>query len=228
MYDIDETGEPVGVVNDFDLATWVDHSTTNNDRTGTIPFMAIDLLKGGLEGRIPRLYRHDMESFGWILTYISVAKIEYKGSSIKISSPPGTIKWFRDENLEHRETHADSKKLFHEKYGKKQGVFVSTRYRRYFRIIKCIIRHWTNFHNTEVIEEDDDDVVFWQPGGEVASGKPVPKEPEVDNPVVSVRLFIKSLEAVNGGEELEKLKQNLVEANDLVEAILASKAANVA
>jgi hypothetical protein len=57
MYDISaETNNPVGIVNDFDLATWVDHSTTNNDRTGTIPFMAIDLLDGGLDHRIPRLY----------------------------------------------------------------------------------------------------------------------------------------------------------------------------
>ena len=56
MHDIpSKTGIPVGVVNDFDLAS-VDHSTTNNDRTGTIPFMAIDLLNGGLETRIPRLY----------------------------------------------------------------------------------------------------------------------------------------------------------------------------
>ena len=51
-----KTGVPVGVVNDFDLASWDDHSTTNNDRTGTIPFMAIDLLDGGLDSRIPRFY----------------------------------------------------------------------------------------------------------------------------------------------------------------------------
>ena len=51
MYDIaSETGEPVGVVNDFDLATRVDHSA-NNDRTGTITmFMAID---SGLDDRTP-------------------------------------------------------------------------------------------------------------------------------------------------------------------------------
>ena len=47
MYDIfHETGDPVGIINDFDFASWIDHSTANNDRTGTIPFMAIELLKG--------------------------------------------------------------------------------------------------------------------------------------------------------------------------------------
>ena len=55
MYDIpSETGVPVGVVNDFDLASWDNHPTKNNDRTGTIPFMAIDLLDGGLETHIVR------------------------------------------------------------------------------------------------------------------------------------------------------------------------------
>ena len=34
------TGDPLGILNDFDLATWVEHRITNNNRTGTIPFMA--------------------------------------------------------------------------------------------------------------------------------------------------------------------------------------------
>ena len=51
-----KTNKPVGIVNNFDLATWVNHSTTNNNRTGTIPFTAINLLDGGLDGHTPRLY----------------------------------------------------------------------------------------------------------------------------------------------------------------------------
>jgi hypothetical protein len=224
MYDIDETGEPVGVVNDFDLATWVDHSTTNNDRTGTIPFMAIDLLEGGLTKRIPRLYRHDMESFSWILAYISVAEIEYEGSSIKISSLPDTDckAWFRDEDEGDRKRHVDSKRLFNDKYGGTQDVTI--RYHCYFNVIQCIIQHWTNFHKPAVIKKPQ----VRKPTRGLAPGKPVPKEPEADDIVGSVRLFIKSLEAADGGEEFEELKKELVEANDLVEAILASKAANVA
>ena len=56
MYGISENGDPLGIINDFDLATCVGHSTTNNDRMGTIPFMAVDLLDGGLDLRIPRVY----------------------------------------------------------------------------------------------------------------------------------------------------------------------------
>ena len=56
-----ETVNPVGMVNDFDLATWVDHPATNDDRTGSIPFMTTDSLDGGLDDRIPRLYRHGLE-----------------------------------------------------------------------------------------------------------------------------------------------------------------------
>ena len=79
MYDfLAEAGEPVGIVNDYDLATWVDHTTTNTDPTGTVPFMAIDLLDGGLDSRTPRLYRHDMESFVWVLAYITVLSHLYE------------------------------------------------------------------------------------------------------------------------------------------------------
>lgn len=84
-----KTGEPVGIVNDFDPASWVDHPTSNKDRTGTIAFMAIDLLDGGLDGHIPRLYRHDIESFCWVLAYFTVADIEYKNNIIKISPLSG-------------------------------------------------------------------------------------------------------------------------------------------
>jgi hypothetical protein len=110
---LSETGVPVGVINDFDLAPLAHCPTTNNDRTGTVPFMAIDLLNGGLGGRIPRLYRHDMESFSRVLTYITVAKIEYEGSDIKISPPPGVKAWFQDRDEQDRGSHIPSKRLFH-------------------------------------------------------------------------------------------------------------------
>jgi hypothetical protein len=208
MYDIDETGDLVGVVNDFDLATWVDHSTKNSDRTGTIPFMAIDLLDGGLDKRIPRLYRHDLESFSWILAYISVAEIEYKGSSIKISYTPITKAWFQDRYDTDRVAHVASKKNFHEDYYQTQEV--SARYYRYSNTIQHISRHWSDFHKS---------LKFKGPRGgargprmKLALGKPVPGEPEVDDPVGSVRLFIKSLEAADAGEELTVVKAYLLGA----------------
>ncbi|KAK7680265.1 hypothetical protein QCA50_016774 [Cerrena zonata] len=70
-----------GVLVDFDLATIVHNDTEGsrplhgNDRTGTMVFMALDLLnednsEQGLERKIPRLYRHDLESFCWVFLWI--------------------------------------------------------------------------------------------------------------------------------------------------------------
>ncbi|KAH0825992.1 hypothetical protein J3R83DRAFT_7461 [Lanmaoa asiatica] len=63
-------GVAVGVLNDFDLAT-VQGTVRGNERTGTIPFMAIELLsEEGLAGHISHKYEHDLESFLWVLVWI--------------------------------------------------------------------------------------------------------------------------------------------------------------
>lgn len=66
-----------GILSDFDLATTVDNDTIDVhpshgvDPTGTIVFMPLELLrKDGQQGRIPRLYRHDLESFCWVFFWI--------------------------------------------------------------------------------------------------------------------------------------------------------------
>jgi len=66
--------------------------------------MSLNMLGGGLEDRIPRLYRHDAESFIWVLAYITVVDVEYKSCSIKISRPPMTDSWFAGD----RESHISS------------------------------------------------------------------------------------------------------------------------
>ncbi|RDB14846.1 hypothetical protein Hypma_016375 [Hypsizygus marmoreus] len=59
----------LGVLNDFDLATLDDKEAT--DRTGTVPFMALDLLCDQYyEGKIRRRYRHDLEAFVWVLFWV--------------------------------------------------------------------------------------------------------------------------------------------------------------
>ncbi|PVF92559.1 hypothetical protein CPB86DRAFT_744149 [Serendipita vermifera] len=62
----------VGVLIDYDLATRArDGSLGNTDRTGTVPFMALDLIsEQGLKQRVPHVYRHDAESFFWVLMWI--------------------------------------------------------------------------------------------------------------------------------------------------------------
>ncbi|KAL4256400.1 Protein kinase domain-containing protein [Pleurotus pulmonarius] len=72
--------EVVGVLNDWDLSTRVNVvGSSTNHRTGTGPFMALDLL--GKEPPI-HLYRHDLESLFYVLIWAAVhynigAKVPY-------------------------------------------------------------------------------------------------------------------------------------------------------
>ena len=61
-----------GILNDWDLATIEGISKHDGcDRTGTVPFMALGLLKPSYwEGKIKRQYHHDLEGFLWILPYV--------------------------------------------------------------------------------------------------------------------------------------------------------------
>jgi hypothetical protein len=61
-----------GVLCDFDLVTLrtAPHKR-GEQRTGTVPFMAIELLhKNYFDGKIQRIYRHDVESFIWVLVWV--------------------------------------------------------------------------------------------------------------------------------------------------------------
>lgn len=65
-------GKIVGVLNDFDLAS-TEKTATGTERTGTIPFMALDLLEdNALEGHVNHAYKHDAESFIWVMIWISL------------------------------------------------------------------------------------------------------------------------------------------------------------
>ena len=58
----------VGVLKDWDLATVHSSSgTPNTDRTGTIPFMALQLLSGE---HVVHMFRHDAESFIWLFFWV--------------------------------------------------------------------------------------------------------------------------------------------------------------
>ncbi|KAG2134881.1 uncharacterized protein EDB93DRAFT_835296 [Suillus bovinus] len=67
-------GKLIGVLNDYDLSSLAnDLGPRGNERTGTVPFMAVDLLTARAQrGEVKHLYRHDLESFMWVFTWISL------------------------------------------------------------------------------------------------------------------------------------------------------------
>ena len=72
MYRIVE-GKVCGVLTDFDLSSWTvdlknDYTKTSQQRTGTPPFMAYELLSGS--GAL-HLYRHDLESLFYIMLILA-------------------------------------------------------------------------------------------------------------------------------------------------------------
>ena len=209
MYAISKDGDPLGIVNDFDLATWVGHSTTNSDRTGTIPFMAIDLLNGGLDRCIPRLYRHDLESFCWVLAYVTVAEIKYGPHTIDISPPKGFTAWFQDSNQDEREAHVTSKQALHNKYS--LVVLVPDRYFDYSGTIQRIIRYWTSFH--ESLGERTHKTRSRGPYTlEPVREAQVPGEPEIDDPSGSLGLFVDKVNESLKGVGFTGVKALLLEA----------------
>jgi hypothetical protein len=212
MYDTSETNDPVGIVNDFDLATWVDHSATNGDRTGTIPFMAIDLLDGGLDDRIPRLYRHDMESFVWVLAHITVADKEYKDHTINITPLRWVNAWFKNDDQADRDAHINSKELFYSVYGRNRKV--AGRYHHYINIVQQMTRYWSDFHQT--LRVSNHGALPLLPNANLFRGERVLREPEDDDPAGSLKLFITTVETSLGegivGRRFGELKALLLEA----------------
>ena len=73
-----------GVLNDWDLSycsQLPQSAQPHGERTGTIPFMAVDLLcNSNWRGQKSRLYRHDLEGLIWILPWVF---IQYEDSTFK-------------------------------------------------------------------------------------------------------------------------------------------------
>ncbi|KAG2359068.1 hypothetical protein BDR07DRAFT_1415906 [Suillus spraguei] len=71
-YKID--GKLMGVLNDCHLSSLAnDPGPRSNERTGTVPFIAFDLLtEEGQRGEVEHVYRHELESFVWCFTWVSM------------------------------------------------------------------------------------------------------------------------------------------------------------
>jgi hypothetical protein len=74
-------GKRIGVLNDYDLSSLADDPCPRgNERTGTVPFMALDLLSPNAQrGEVKHLYRHDLESFIWVFIWICFS---YSGGAL--------------------------------------------------------------------------------------------------------------------------------------------------
>ena len=74
----EQDGKKYGVLNDFDLAAImsVGERTPKKqglERTGTLPFMALDLLRYP-DGQISHRFRHDLESCMWCLVWEALTR----------------------------------------------------------------------------------------------------------------------------------------------------------
>jgi hypothetical protein len=87
MYYKNDKGELIGVLNDYDLSSLASGlGPQGNERTGTVPFMALDLLtEEGQRGKVEHLYHHDLESFMWILPWVV---LRYKDGKLLTSGRP--------------------------------------------------------------------------------------------------------------------------------------------
>jgi len=84
-------GKVYGVLNDFDLSSSVDRlkdGPSSNHRTGTKPFMAVDLLNKRWNGG--HMYRHDLESLFYIMLCLAC---RYEKPGKPLSDPPYE-QWF--------------------------------------------------------------------------------------------------------------------------------------
>ena len=86
----------VGVLNDFDLARFESQAgASGQDNTGTLPFMALDLLsEEGLRGEVPRRYRHEAESFTWCLICLCLATMASSSGKNFTMDPHPLPEWF--------------------------------------------------------------------------------------------------------------------------------------
>ncbi|KAG2132297.1 uncharacterized protein EDB93DRAFT_1255273 [Suillus bovinus] len=86
-------GRFISVLNDFDLSikqilSLIQDAPKGFERTGTVPFMALELLTPeAIAGEVEHVYRHDAESFIWVLTWVC---LQYeKGKLLSKGRPLG-------------------------------------------------------------------------------------------------------------------------------------------
>jgi hypothetical protein len=86
-----------GVLNDWDLSFRRSRDRVGHvggERTGTVPFMAMDLLcRKYWDGEMERLYRHDLEGLIWILPWVF---LQFQGTTLEV---PQLASWSTGDYL---------------------------------------------------------------------------------------------------------------------------------
>ncbi|KAG1719638.1 uncharacterized protein EDB91DRAFT_1351878 [Suillus paluster] len=97
-------GRWIGVLNDYDLSSTTHDGPRGKERTGTVPFMAIDLLtQKALEGKVDHRYQHDAESLMWVLAWVC---LRYEGGELLSKGRP-LDDWLRVDAIRCREKKTD-------------------------------------------------------------------------------------------------------------------------
>ncbi|KAG1865728.1 hypothetical protein C8R48DRAFT_833420 [Suillus tomentosus] len=79
-------GQFIGVLNDYDLSSFKRDGPRGLERTGTLPFIAKDLLTpDAMAGKVEHLYAHDAESLIWVLTWVC---LRYEGGHLLSKKRP--------------------------------------------------------------------------------------------------------------------------------------------
>ncbi|KAG1901759.1 uncharacterized protein F5891DRAFT_891347, partial [Suillus fuscotomentosus] len=79
-------GQYIGVLNDYDLSSFKRDGPMGLERTGTVPFMAVNLLTPhAMAGKVEHVYAHDAESLIWVLTWVS---LRYEGGNLLSKNRP--------------------------------------------------------------------------------------------------------------------------------------------
>ncbi|KAG2127932.1 uncharacterized protein EDB93DRAFT_1340894 [Suillus bovinus] len=86
-------GKFTAVLNDYDLSSFKRDGPTGLERTGTVPFMAVNLLTPrAIAGEVEHVYAHDAESFIWVLTWIC---LRYEGGKLLSKNRPLEEEWLK-------------------------------------------------------------------------------------------------------------------------------------
>ncbi|KAG1901762.1 uncharacterized protein F5891DRAFT_1221324, partial [Suillus fuscotomentosus] len=76
----------IGILNDYDLSSFERDGSRGLERTGTVPFMVVNLLTpDAMAGKVKHVYAHDAESLIWTLTWVS---LRYEGGNLLSKNRP--------------------------------------------------------------------------------------------------------------------------------------------